>query len=70
TTLVSNWLRQIDLPATWLSLDEADNDPTRFLAYFIAALQKIEPEVGQTGAELTPIPTVSTIRTPDDHPDQ
>jgi LuxR family maltose regulon positive regulatory protein len=32
----------------WLSLDEADNDPTRFLSYFIAALQQIDPNIGQT----------------------
>ena len=32
--------------AAWLSLDEADNDPTRFLAYLIAALQTIAPQIG------------------------
>lgn len=31
----------------WLSLDEADSEPTRFLTYVIAALQTIEPEVGR-----------------------
>ena len=31
TTLVGDWLQQLDLPAAWLSLDESDNDPTRFL---------------------------------------
>ena len=48
TTLLSDWLGQIDRPATWLSLDENDNDPTRFLAYVIAAFQHIEAEIGQT----------------------
>src|SRR5215211_5096905 len=30
----------------WLSLDEADSDPTRFLAYLVAALQTIAPSIG------------------------
>jgi len=30
----------------WLSLDEADSDPTRFLAYLVAALQTIAPTIG------------------------
>jgi LuxR family maltose regulon positive regulatory protein len=30
----------------WLSLDEGDNDPARFLSYLIAALQTIEPNMG------------------------
>ncbi|MCI0551721.1 MAG: LuxR C-terminal-related transcriptional regulator [Anaerolineae bacterium] len=31
----------------WLSLDEGDNDPARFLAYLIAALQSIAPNIGE-----------------------
>jgi LuxR family transcriptional regulator, maltose regulon positive regulatory protein len=30
----------------WLSLDEGDNDPTRFLTYLVAALQTIAPTIG------------------------
>jgi LuxR family maltose regulon positive regulatory protein len=30
----------------WLSLDEGDNDPARFLTYLIAALRTIEPNIG------------------------
>jgi LuxR family maltose regulon positive regulatory protein len=30
----------------WLSLDEGDNDLTRFLAYLVAALQTIGPNIG------------------------
>jgi LuxR family maltose regulon positive regulatory protein len=48
TTLVSDWLQQVDLPAAWLSLDEGDNDPSRFLAYLVAALQRIEVQIGQS----------------------
>ncbi len=41
TTLLSEWVHQTAVPFAWLSLEEADNDPGRFLTYFIAALQSI-----------------------------
>jgi LuxR family maltose regulon positive regulatory protein len=47
TTLVAGWLRGIDQPFAWLSLEENDNDPVRFLAYLIAALQRVDPALGQ-----------------------
>jgi LuxR family transcriptional regulator, maltose regulon positive regulatory protein len=46
TTLASEWIAQIGRPVAWLSLDEADSDPARFLTYLVAALQTIEPTVG------------------------
>ncbi|MCJ7520278.1 MAG: AAA family ATPase, partial [Anaerolineaceae bacterium] len=46
TTLVSEWIAACNRPVAWLSLEEGDNDPTRFLAYFVAALQTIEPNIG------------------------
>ncbi len=36
-----------NLKLCWLSLDESDNDLTRFLTYFVAALQTIESNVGK-----------------------
>ncbi len=54
TTLVTEWLRGIQdagdaAPAvSWLSLEEADSDPARFLSYLIAALQAVDPTIGQT----------------------
>ncbi len=46
TTLTSEWVTgcsrlEPKLRAAWLSLDEGDNDPARFLAYMIAALRTI-----------------------------
>jgi LuxR family maltose regulon positive regulatory protein len=46
TTLVSEWIAGCKRPAAWLSLDEGDNDPTRFLAYLVAALQTIAANIG------------------------
>jgi len=42
TTLVNAWAQQTEQPIAWLSLDENDNDPMRFLAYLIAALDQVE----------------------------
>src|SRR4051812_38807963 len=46
TTLVSDWVAGCGRPAAWLSLDDGDNDPARFLAYLVAALQTIAPAIG------------------------
>jgi LuxR family maltose regulon positive regulatory protein len=41
TTLLTDWARQADRPAAWLSLDEGDDDPARFWAYLTAALESL-----------------------------
>jgi LuxR family transcriptional regulator, maltose regulon positive regulatory protein len=46
TTLISEWVAGCERAVAWLSLDEADNDPNRFLAYLVAALQTVAPTVG------------------------
>ena len=46
TTLVTEWLHNAQHPVAWLSLDEHDNDPARFLAYLIAALRQIDASLG------------------------
>jgi len=48
TTLLSEWVAGCARPAAWLSLDKGDNDPARFLAYFVAAIQTIHQDIGQS----------------------
>ncbi|HSB65247.1 MAG TPA: LuxR C-terminal-related transcriptional regulator [Anaerolineales bacterium] len=57
TTLVSQWVHQheggkfpqVSFPgkSTWLTLDQWDNDLARFISYLVAALQQIQPGLGQ-----------------------
>jgi ATP/maltotriose-dependent transcriptional regulator MalT len=46
TTLLSEWIPQSPRCVTWLSLDDGDNDPTQFWAYFISSLQQLHPDIG------------------------
>ena len=46
TTLLSAWLSELNIPAAWISLDERDNDETRFIRYFIEALGTLEIGIG------------------------
>ncbi len=53
TTLLSEWTRQSQCLNAWLTLDKGDNDPIRFWTYFISALQRMQPDLGETAlAEL------------------
>ena len=65
TTLVSEWVAGCERPAAWLSLDRGDNDPTRFLAYLVAALQTIATNIGEGVVAVLqspqPLPTESIL---------
>ncbi|WP_245863267.1 LuxR C-terminal-related transcriptional regulator [Candidatus Viridilinea mediisalina] len=46
TTLAAQWASQLTTPATWLTLEPADDDPLRFATYLVAALQRLHPSIG------------------------
>jgi LuxR family maltose regulon positive regulatory protein len=47
TTLLAQWQAEAaGGRVAWVSLDEADNDPTRFWVYVVQALRTVEPDVG------------------------
>ena len=43
TTLLSEWATRDDRPFAWVTLDEADNDPTTLLSAIALALDAVEP---------------------------
>jgi len=54
TTLLSEWIHQTPptISTAWISLDERDNEPRWFWDYFITAIKKTDPTVGETSLTL------------------
>ena len=67
TTLINSWLHETRIPSAWFSLEEEDNDPSRFLGYFTLALQRLAPAIGSDllgmfqGAPSAPYETLVTL---------
>ena len=49
TTLITDWIHSLadDYRVTWLSLDEGDNETTRFMGYWISTFGHIDETLGQ-----------------------
>ena len=68
TTVLGEWLRNSKteaghpLAVAWFSLDDADNDPNRFLRYVAAALRAIAPSVCDAIAALVQSPQPPPLR--------
>jgi LuxR family maltose regulon positive regulatory protein len=60
TTLVSKWIESQTGPSVWLSLDEADNDPSRFWTWIIRGLETVYEELGKS--------TLIELGSPQPHP--
>lgn len=43
STVVASWAGTQEVPVAWLSLDEQDAVPERFVTYLIAAIQRVRP---------------------------
>jgi LuxR family maltose regulon positive regulatory protein len=63
TTLVSEWLGRINISVGWLSIDQEDNDATRFWNYFLAALQSSVADLGESTQRLLQAPQLPPLQT-------
>lgn len=66
STFAVEWLQSLKLANAWLTLDEGDNDISRFLAYFLAAIRMTGVTIGKDIEHLASevgIKTVTTVMT-------
>jgi LuxR family maltose regulon positive regulatory protein len=60
TTLLSEWARSCERAFAWLSLDESDNDPARFLTYLVASLQRVQVAAEEVGMGEAALPMLQS----------
>ena len=66
STLIGQWAQDCPYPSAWLSLDEEDRDPARFVQCLIGALELVAPSVGAGLAAMlsgSPPATTETVLT-------
>ena len=63
TTMISAWAREVDVPVAWISLDDNDNNPNRFFAYFVSALQNIKADLGGSALAMLQSPQPPAFET-------
>ena len=63
TTLLAQWRASTRVPVAWLSLEPEDNEPVRFLTYFIAALQRLDPHLGARAQAWLSLPQPAELAT-------
>ncbi|MFC2068015.1 LuxR C-terminal-related transcriptional regulator [Chloroflexota bacterium] len=61
TTLLSEWVVNSQTPVGWLTLDEDDNEPTRFWSYVISAMQTVRADIGKSALGLLQSPQAPPI---------
>jgi LuxR family maltose regulon positive regulatory protein len=61
TTLLSEWAAQIKSPVIWVSLDEGDNNLSRFMAYLLAALERIDVDIGPAAQLMVQSPEIPSF---------
>ena len=69
TVLAAEWIQELNNAknpencVAWLSLDEGDNDPARFLTYLVAAVQRKNEDLGQSTQSLLGMPQIPALTT-------
>jgi LuxR family transcriptional regulator, maltose regulon positive regulatory protein len=61
TMLLSDWINQNKIPTAWISIDNGDNDPVKFLNYIISGIQGVSKEFGQRTLKLLNSPNKPSI---------
>ncbi|NPE30104.1 hypothetical protein HNV12_19550 [Methanococcoides sp. SA1] len=56
TTVLSDWINVNNIQTAWYSIDKSDNDPVKFMTYFIAGIQTLIDNFGENVLQILQSP--------------